>query len=57
MSNNTIYPDKHLFSPRRLWNALCMWYWWVAVCKLDMPFWRFIWYHDRPHASHKDGVY
>ncbi len=38
-------------------RALRLWLWWVTVMEFDMPFWKFIYYHERPDASHKAGFY
>src|SRR5579859_155752 len=50
--------DAPLFSPKRIWRAIRLWIWFVAVCdKDDLSFWDFIRYDGRPHASEKAGKY
>ncbi len=49
--------DKPVYDVGRILRALRLWLWWVAVMEFDMPFWKFMYYHERPDASHKAGFY
>ncbi len=45
-------PDRPFLSPARLWLALRRWVWWLGDQGIGFPFWYFLRFEGRPHATY-----
>jgi hypothetical protein len=49
--------DEPLFSPRRIWGAIKMWFYLAIAMELDISLWHLIKYCGRPNAAERDRIY